>query len=384
MPEATIAPLLEPITIRGVTLRNRVMMSPMSRAASSNGVPGANVTSYYRQRAEGGVGTIFTEAISIEHPGALGDIGLGDGAAPYLWTDAALAAWRGIVAGVHGAGAVIFPQLMHFGVMKYPGSGGAHREDRIAGPSGLWGPADRPSGLAPDMILKLNQPGRAYSDADVEQLIAAYAASAANAKAVGFDGVAIHGGHGYLIDNFLWEGTNARTDRWGGDHVERTRFAVEVVRAVRAAIGEEMPISFRFSQWKPQDFTAQLARSPEALEEILAPIGEAGVDIFEASTRDFTDLPFEGSDMSLAGWTKKLTGKLTAMVGGTTVKRGKLEGTFTPPQTIDNLAEIMVRHARGEFDLLQVGRALLNDPRWLEKAQKGEELLPFDPRCLVA
>ena len=384
MDPSRIAPLLEPMKIRGIELPNRVIMSPMSRSASPGGVPGADVAAYYRKRADGGVGTIFTEAVCIEHPGAIGEFGMGDGRTPYLWGEAALAGWRRVVREVHAAGSLIFPQLMHLGVMKRPGSGGAYREDQVGGPSGFWGPAGRPTGLDAETIDALDRPGRALSESEIVEIIGAYAASARNAKTVGFDGIALHGGHGYLIDNFLWEGTNARSDRWGGDHVQRTRFAVEVVRAVRAAVGEDMPISFRYSQWKPQDFTARLARSPRELEEILGPIADAGVDIFEASTRDFADPAFEDSSSSLAGWTRKLTGKPTAMVGGVAVRRGKFDSTLTPPETIDNLVEIMERHARGEFDLLAVGRALLNDPQWLRKARSGDPFLPFDPACLRA
>jgi 2,4-dienoyl-CoA reductase-like NADH-dependent reductase (Old Yellow Enzyme family) len=300
-----------------------------------------------------------------------------------MWSEPALAGWRRIVERVHEAGALIFPQLMHIGIMKYPGSGGLYREDVIAGPSGFWGATDRPTGLDEETVARLNVPGRALSESEIGDIITAYGASAANARAAGFDGIALHGGHGYLIDSFLWAGTNHRGDRWGGDHVERTRFAVEVVRAVRAAVGEDMPISFRFSQWKPQDFTAHLGATPGELEEVLGPIGDAGVDIFEASTRDFADPAFPDSPLSLAGWTRQLTGKLTAMVGGVAVYRDRFAATLSPPRTIDNLEDVMERHARGEFDLLQVGRALLNDPQWLVKARRGEDFLPFDPACFT-
>ncbi|MDD3798616.1 MAG: 12-oxophytodienoate reductase [Novosphingobium sp.] len=383
MEKTIIAPLLEPLTVRGVTLPNRVVMSPMSRTASPDGIPGAALAEYYGKRAEGGVGTIFTEGARIEHPGAIGDLGLGDSVAPYMWSEPALAGWRRVVERVHGAGGLIFPQLMHLGVMKRPGSGGAFREDVIAGPSGIWGATENPLGVDAEGLAALDAPGRALDDAEVAAIIEAFAVSAANAKAVGFDGIALHGGHGYLIDNFLWGGTNRRADQWGGDAVERTRFAVEVVRAVRAAVGGDMPISFRFSQWKPQDLTAHLGATPQELERVLGPIADAGIDIFEASTRDFSEPAFAGSPLSLAGWTRKLTGTFTAMVGGTAVHRERFAGTMTPPTTIDNLADVMERHARGEFDLLQVGRALLNDPQWLVKARRGEPFLPFDPACFT-
>src|SRR4051812_38128631 len=101
------------------------------------------------------------------------------------------------------------------------------------------------------------------TEAEIEEAIAAYVRCARNAMDVGFDGIALHGAHGYLIDNFLWEGTNLRQDRWGGDRRRRGEFAVEIIRRIRAAIGEGPPIFFRFSQWKQQDFRATLADNPE-------------------------------------------------------------------------------------------------------------------------
>jgi 2,4-dienoyl-CoA reductase-like NADH-dependent reductase (Old Yellow Enzyme family) len=110
-------------------------------------------------------------------------------------------------------------------------------------------------------------------------------------------------------------GSNRRTDAFGGDAVERTRFATEVVRAVRAAIGPDFPLIFRYSQWKTQVHSARLAETPDALESMLAPIADAGVDVFHASTRRFWQPEFEGSDLNLAGWTRKLTGRQTISVG---------------------------------------------------------------------
>nr|BFE94272.1 hypothetical protein GCM10020185_48080 [Pseudomonas brassicacearum subsp. brassicacearum] len=94
------------------------------------------------------------------------------------------------------------------------------------------------------------------------------------------DGVEIHGAHGYLVDQFFWEGSNQRTDGYGGSLANRSRFAIELIRAVRAAVGEGFPIIFRFSQWKQQDYTARLVQTPETLGEFLKPLSDAGVDIF--------------------------------------------------------------------------------------------------------
>ncbi len=372
-----IAPLLEPVRIRRVTLPNRIMMSPMARGVDQSGMPGASFAAYLRRRAEGGVGTVTVGSVVVNHGGTIAGFDMGPGrTTPYLWSHAVLDDWRRVLREVHRAGSLVFPQLMHIGVMRPPGV------PPFYSPSGIWGPTEGPSSYSKKEIEEFNRKGIVMSESDIQDVIDAFAQGASNAKAVGFDGVAIHGGHGYLIDNFLWGGTNLRADRWGGDKVKRTAFAVEVVRAVRDSVGQGMPVSFRFSQWKPMNFDARLADTPQELEAILMPIAKAGVDIFEASARDFAEPAFPDRPENLAYWTRKVTGVTTAMVGGTTVQRERYQGTMTPPKTVNNLDDVMRRYERGEFDLLAVGRALLNDPEWLVKARTGQAFKPFDPQCL--
>jgi 2,4-dienoyl-CoA reductase-like NADH-dependent reductase (Old Yellow Enzyme family) len=222
------------------------------------------------------------------------------------------------------------------------------------------------------------------TDEEIADVIAAYRRSASYAKVAGFDGIAIHGGHGYLIDSFLWSETNQRIDIWGKDRTARTRFAAEVVREIRAEIGAAMPISFRFSQWKQQDFKARLANTPAELEQTLAPLAEAGVDIFEASTRYFNRAEFEGSDMNLAGWAKKVTGKLSMTVGGIGINKGfydSMAGSETVAQP--DLTPLLERFLRNEFDLIGVGRSLLHDAHWARRARLGEPFLGFSTDSLT-
>lgn len=376
------APLFEPLAIRAVRLKNRIVMSPMTRGHSPGGVPGDDVAAYYRRRAQGETGLIITEGVGIDHPSALGEGGLGEDAIPVLNGDAPLAGWRKVVAEVHAAGGLIFPQLWHMGVMKEPGTGRFPDAPPMR-PSGIWGPLGRMTALDAAYIARVATPTRPMTEKEIAETIAAYARSAANAKAVGFDGIAIHGAHGYLIDTFLWSETNRRTDRWGGNRRERARFAVEVVEAIRAAIGEAMPISFRFSQWKQQDFKARLAETPQELEELLVPIAAAGVDIFEASTRYFGRAEFPGAELNLAGWAKRLTGKIAMTVGGVGINVGYYD-TMKGKQAdaVTNLDPLLERYNRGEFDLIGVGRSLLNDATWARKVREGEGFLQFDAASL--
>jgi 2,4-dienoyl-CoA reductase-like NADH-dependent reductase (Old Yellow Enzyme family) len=290
----------------------------------------------------------------------------------------ALAGWRRVVEAVHRAGGRIIPQLWHQGVMRAPGTG-PHPAAPSCRPSGLWGPSGKRSSIPADYATRLAVPTVPMTESDIADVIAAYGRSAAYARDLGFDGIAIHGAHGYLIDNFLWEETNRRSDHWGGDRRRRSQFAVEVVKAIRTAVGESLPIVFRFSQWKQQDLHARIANSPQELEELLCPIAEAGVDMFDGSVRYFQRAEFEGSVLNLSGWAKKLTGKLALSVGGVGLDRGmydsKREGTAA---ATDNIELLMRRFNAGEFDLVEVGRSLLNDPLWTRKLRLGETQLPFD------
>ena len=122
------------------------------------------------------------------------------------------------------------------------------------------------------------------TQADIDETIASFVRSAVSARELGFDGVELHGAHSYLIDQFFWDATNQRTDKYGGSFTNRLTFAVELVRAVRAAVGPEFPIGFRFSQWKQGDYDCKLAKTPGELERFLMPLATAGVDLFHAST----------------------------------------------------------------------------------------------------
>jgi len=196
--------------------------------------------------------------------------------------------------------------------------------------------------------------------------------------------VELHGAHGYLLDQFLWAGTNRRTDAFGGDPVRRTRFAVEIVAAVREAVSPGFPVLFRYSQWKQDAYDARLAETPEELEAILAPLAAAGVDAFHASTRRYWLPEFEGSDLNLAGWTKKITGKPTITVGSVGLDGDFLQAFAGEGSSVQGLDNLLERLERDEFDLVAVGRALLQDPEWAAKVlgDRLEELRPYDVASL--
>ena len=216
---------------------------------------------------------------------------------------------------------------------------------------------------------------------DLDAVIAAFADAAAAAERTGFDGVELHGAHGYLIDEFLWERTNRRTDGYGGDPVARTRFAAEIVAACRKAVSPDFPIVFRTSQWKAKNYDARLATTPQELEAVLAPLADAGVDAFHSSTRRYWVPEFEDSDLNLAGWTKKLTGKATISVGSVGLDKQFDPSSFQGGTRIGvaGIEKLLDRLERDEFDLIAVGRALIADPEWARKVLAGDTdaLIPF-------
>lgn len=343
-------------------------MAPMTRSKSPGQIPNADVAAYYRRRAEGGVGLIITEGTSPEHKSASNDPNV-----PAFFGKDALAGWANVVKEVKAAGGHIMPQLWHLGVVRHPGSG-PYPEERSMSPSGL----SRPD----------NKVAEPMTESDIADVIAAFAKSATYAKELGFDGVELHGAHGYIIDQFFWEGTNVRGDAFGGSLVARTRFAAEIVRAVRAAVGPDFPILLRFSQWKQQDFTVKLAHTPKDLDAFLAPLADAGVDMFHCSTRRFWEPEFEGSDLNLAGWTKKLTGLPTITVGSVSLNQDfitsfRQAGAEQDASNMDKLLEMM---ERGDFDLVAVGRALIVNPDWANRIRAGqfEQLKPYTPESLAA
>ncbi|MDR3664295.1 MAG: 12-oxophytodienoate reductase, partial [Mycobacterium sp.] len=228
--------------------------------------------------------------------------------------------------------------------------------------------------VSPSCVNGAGEPvGRALSADELPAVAQLYAEAARNAREVGFDAVELHGAHGYLLDEFFWERTNLRTDEYGGSVENRTRFPAEVIAAVRAAVGPDFPIIYRFSQWKGSDYSATIADDPIQLQELLAPLVDAGVDALHPSTRRHYVPAFPDADpaLSLAGWTKKVTGTPVIAVGSVglqTAFRSEKPGQFIEPGPVDQLVE---QYEAGEFDMVAIGRALLADPGWVNRLRSG-------------
>jgi len=361
--------LFQPLDIKTLSLKNRVVMAPMTRTFSENGIPDDNVAQYYRRRAQAEVGLILSEGTVINRPAARNDPKI-----PFFHGDAALSGWQHVIDEVHAAGGKMGPQLWHVG--SVPNMFSEWVPDA---------PVESPSALAAAEKPR----GEAMSDEAIADTIAAFGQAAADAKRLGFDTFEIHGAHGYLIDQFFWSVTNQRKDRFGGATIkERSAFASEVLKSMRTAVGQDYPIILRVSQWKQQDFTAKLAATPEAMADWLVPLVEAGADILHCSQRRFWEPEFpeiDGDDgLNFAGWAKKLTGAVTISVGSVGLSNDAMSSFGGESSTPVGLERLLTRMERDEFDLIAVGRALLGDPLWVTKVREGNQadLQPFEARLL--
>lgn len=363
------SPLFEPLSVGSLRLRNRVVMAPMTRESAPGGVPSAGMAEYYRRRAAGGVGLIITEGAP---PNEVGNFGA---RVPRFYGDDALAGWGRVVSAVHAEGCAVIAQLWHIGAFTPSLIGMADSLpptiERLS-PSGLAAPG-RPF-------------GRAMSAAEIASTLDDFARSAAAARRIGFDGIEIHGAHGYLPDQFLWSGTNQRTDCYGGPLQNRIRFAAELVAACKAAAGADFPVSYRLSQWKQLDYAAQVARDRRELGVLIDALCAAGVDIFHCSTRRFWDPAFADDPRPLAAWVRELSGRPVMTVGSVTLGTDLKAPTGRSYAAVD-LGQIAVLEEglrAGRFDLVAIGRALLANPDWVRLVEEGrpEELRAFERRYI--
>ena len=279
-----LSPLFTPFSINGLKLPNRFVMPGMQRLWCDNGVPLPRLAGYYRQRVEGGVGLIIAESCAVDHPSST--------QTPMFCriNASTMSAWERCFDAVNRAGGRMFLQLWHEGAMRKEGGDSEYSRFPTLSPSGLVH-AGKPN-------------GRAATLEDLDAIRDAFVRGALAAREIGAAGVEVHSCHGYLLVQFLRPETNRRTDGYGGDDIRaRVRFPAEIVAAIREALGEDFPISFRFSQWKEVNYKARIAPTPEDLRTMLSILRAAGVDVFHASARYFWVPEWPDSVLGVAGWT---------------------------------------------------------------------------------
>jgi 2,4-dienoyl-CoA reductase-like NADH-dependent reductase (Old Yellow Enzyme family) len=352
-----VRPLFEPFALEKLQLSNRFVLPGMQRGMCEKGAPTAAMVDYYRRRVAGGCGLIISESVAVDLPTSTQN-------ERFAWmTERTFDAWVRCIAGVKEEGARILLQIWHEGARRTEGGDGPYSRYPTISPSGI---ADRET-----------QQGRPATLEELGELKAAFVSAALMAKAAGADGVEIHAAHGYLLDQFLWPVTNRREDGYGGSAIlDRARLPSEIIAGVRAACGPDFVIGLRFSQWKETDYSARVVETPEELQSMLSLFETAGLSIIHASTRRFWSPEWPGSNLSLAGWCKRLSHLPVICVGSVGVPT---EAGEPGMQIASHLRELVRRLASDEFDLVSVGRSQIADPDWVNKVRAAEldSIRPF-------
>lgn len=320
--------VFSPFTLRGMTVKNRIVMSPMLMyRGQDDGMLNEYVYAHYAARALGGAGMIGTEVLAVEPRGRISAKDLG------IWSDEQAAGLRRLTDFAHDCDVRIFAQLAHAGRKSH-----------------LTGTAIAPSAIAYDETL--GAPAEATTE-DIEAVIENYRAAAVRAVEAGFDAVEIHAANGYLLHEFLAPVSNTRTDDHGGSLENRARLPLRVVEAVREAIPAEMPLLYRIVA---SDFGTDGVTIDEALW-LSREIRDRGVDLIDVQTGNI--LPgYEGP--VYPGYQTPYGTRIKAETGLAIGATGSIAAL--------DLAEFLL--ASGQADLVMMGRALLRDPFWPIRAAK--------------
>lgn len=350
-----MAELFSPMTLRGLTIDNRIWLAPMCQYSceAEDGMPGTWHLVHLGARATGGFGLILTEAAAVVPEGRISPQDAG------IWSDEHAQAWAPIVDFVHSQGAVIGMQLAHAGrkASTYRPFEGNPR-GTVPAAEGGW----QPLGASPIAYPGYTEPTE-MTEEDIAEVVAAFATAAKRAIGVGFDLVELHAAHGYLLHSFLSPLSNQRTDGYGGDLAGRSRLLVETYEAVRAAVGEDVPVFVRLSasEWVENGF--DIAEAVEVSRELQS----RGVDVIDVSSGG--NFPVRvpvgpGYQVPLSAAIKD-AGARTATVGLIT-EPGQAETILTT----------------GQADAILLARVALREPGWPQRAahELGVEPGPYPPQ----
>lgn len=338
--------LFRPVQLGPLQLANRIVMAPLTRSrASEHGVPTALMVEYYAQRASAGL--IITEGANISAQGR------GYAFTPGLYNDAQIEGWRRVTDVVHARGGKIFPQLWHVGRISHPSlqPGGA----LPVAPSAIrpGGDSFTEAGFQPCVTP------RALDTAEIPGIVEQYRCAAKNALAAGFDGVEIHAANGYLIEQFLRDSTNRRTDAYGGSRENRARLLLEVTKAVAGVCGGDR-VGVRLSPVSPVN-GAELDSDPAGtyayVVEQLNAFGLAYMHVIEGATQGPRDVP-EGFDFQIL--------------------RRAFNGLYMANNGYDLELAVEARR-RNLADLISFGRLYIANPDLVERFRAGAPLnIPHD------
>jgi 2,4-dienoyl-CoA reductase-like NADH-dependent reductase (Old Yellow Enzyme family) len=285
--------VFSPLKVKGVTFRNRLGVAPMTRmSAPVDSIPRQDVFDFLVRRAEKGAGLVFTEAIVTDYESSQGYPNQSR-----ILTQRQISAWQQVVDKIRAHGAISIMQMFHCGRMAWPEVNPAGRS--IA-PSAVSPEQDNPLTGAPYPVPD------EMSRFDIEHVINGFVETARGAVEAGFDGVEIHGAHGYLINQFLSAYTNRRSDEYGGSIENRCRFAQEIIQAVKKVLPETTLLTFRVSNWGIADMEVSLFESSEEWQKMIRILSEEPIDILSVSTYDFAEKVFD-TDLNMVQLTRTVT-----------------------------------------------------------------------------
>jgi 2,4-dienoyl-CoA reductase-like NADH-dependent reductase (Old Yellow Enzyme family) len=351
----TTSQILSPYDSKGIAVRNRIAVAPMTRvSATEEGHPTQTMFEYYMRFAKGGFGLVFTEGLYTDKA-----FSQGYWSQPGLADDEQAQAWTAFNREMHAHTTLVFAQLMHAGALS---QGNIYRKHTV-GPSAI-----RPKGKQMEFYIgegSYPEP-KQMTDAEIEEAVRGFVDAAQRAvKISGFDGVEIHGANGYLLDQFLTAETNSRTDRWGGDTKVRVQLLAEVVHAVKLNIGKAAPVGIRISQGKVNDFTWKWQGGEADAEVIFGTLEAAGVDFIHVTEFEAWQPAFEGTRDSLVALARRYAPNVTIIANGSL-----------------HTAERMENALKIGADLVTVGRGALANPDLPKILVSKREPRTFDSSIL--
>lgn len=336
--------LFTPTTLGKLSLKNHIVMAPLTRSRATNNVPNELMVEYYRQRASAGL--IITEGTSPSPNG------LGYARIPGIYSAAQIQGWHAVTDVVHQAGGKIFVQLMHCGrvsqAINMPSNSEVVAPSAVQLDGEIW---------TDSAAMQAYSVPREMTEADIATAIAEYATACKNAIAAGFDGVELHGANGYLIDQFFNTATNQRTDQWGGKIENRIRFAVAVAKAAAAAIGADK-IGMRISPYGAFNGTVADAEMDALYERLMVELNAIGLTYIHVVDHQAMGAP-EVSKI-LKATLRKTFKSAYIMSGGYDTAR----------------ANVDLDEKRG--DLVAFGRPFISNPNLVQKLQSGTALTAYD------
>ena len=333
--------LFSRFNIRNCRLKNRIGVAPMTRmSAAADSIPRQDVFDFLIRRAKNGAALIFTEAIVTDYESAQGYPGQSR-----LLTQPQIDAWKPVVKKIQEQGAITIMQTFHCGRMAWPEVNPANRS--IA-PSPITPKQDNPMTGAPYPVPE------AMSRFDINHVINGFVETAKGAVEAGFDGIEIHGAHGYLISQFMSSYSNRRTDSYGGSIENRYRFAHEIIQAVSRVIPDDCLLTFRISNWGVADMEVSLFDSKEEYQEIIRLLANEPIDAISVSTYGYDEKAF-GSDKNMAQLTREVT-ELPLMICGGIYDRASGE------------------EALQDADIILSAKSLLLNPNWVEDVRAYKAL----------